>query len=665
MSSLATIPQLQLRPIAVDFVDNRLARFHHAFAQNHHAYNCKLDRYVRVSRSPPAIILAEMGKPPVKLAKMMGPPEIILSMQFWERVFPEAMRRLRMNHEEPEGRRDTLYSIRESETWDEAYDRLETCRTKYLDDKGWTKKVKREWRAFSDNIGPIQEAWKLVPDVDYITPIRGAVEFIFEAIKRASDTRQKVVQGLNKLDSMFRDIELFLIVFPTDEGVLEAGTELVVSVLAAVEKLIGFYIKSRGRKVLSSVFKGQDYEKDVVSSLYDITTKSEALRDEAMKADMSQSAKNWRAAEQRHEELRKTLNSGQIEILQRQAGLKADTEQIGDGLNSIYSLLVEYEKNQREHFGSLTVIRMQTEHNAALQKRNEELERGYSDLKHINHELQRSLTPIMGLGSKAEWRTERDDLWAVFRHFIYEDDDMKYIIEKEDRLPSHERAATERLASTPRFRQWMVSPVSKELLIQGNLTGGRQISALSVFCSTFTSTIRQRQKYISLVHFCGLHADLYHDADAGPKGMMMSFIAQLLQQWEFDTSFLHENVDVSWFKCGEDPSTEDLNGLSKWLIRQLPSDQTVFFVIDGVHNYEKDVYIEALISSTASILDTTLDEGVNATVKVLMVSPCRTVEVREGFHHDAIMLLMEEPGTSSDASSRRFAHQFSRALEIG
>ncbi|RWA08727.1 hypothetical protein EKO27_g6380 [Xylaria grammica] len=576
-----------------------------------------------------------MGKPPVKLAKMIGPPEIILSMQFWERVFPEAMRRLRMNREEPEGRRDTLYSIRDSETWDDAYDRLEACRAKYLDDKGWTKKVKREWRAFSDNIGPIQEAWKLVPDVDYITPIRGAVEFIFEAIKRASETRQKVVQGLDKLDS-----------------VLEAGTELVVSVLAAVEKLIGFYVKSRGRKVLSSVFKGQDYEKDVVSSLYDITTKSEALRDEAMKADMSQSAKNWRAAEQRHEELRKTLNNGQIEILQRQAGLKADTEQIGGGLNSIYSLLVEYEKNQREH-------------NAALQKRNEELERGYSDLKHINHELQRSLTPIMGLGSKAEWRIEQDDLWAVFRHFIYEDDDMKYIIEKEDRLPSHERAATERLASTPRFRQWMVSPASKELLIQGNLTGGRQISALSVFCSTFTSTVRRRQKYISLVHFCGLHADLYHDADAGPKGMMMSFIAQLLQQWKFDTSFLHEYVDVSWFKCGEDPSTEDLNGLSKWLIRQLPSDQTVFFVIDGVHNYEKDVYIEALISSTASILDTTLDEGVNATVKILMVSPCRTVEVREGFHHDAVMLLMEEPGASSDASSRRFEHQFARALEIG
>jgi hypothetical protein len=45
---------------------------------------------------------------------------------------------------------------------------------------------------------------------------------------------------------MFRDIELFLIIFPTEQGVFEAGTELVVSTLAAVEKLVGFYLKPRG-----------------------------------------------------------------------------------------------------------------------------------------------------------------------------------------------------------------------------------------------------------------------------------------------------------------------------------------------------------------------------------------------------------------------------------
>lgn len=50
---------------------------------------------------------------------------------------------------------------------------------------------------------------------------------------------------------------------------------------------------------MSALFKGEDYEKDVVDSLQDITSKSENLRHEATKADMSQSARNWKLAEQR------------------------------------------------------------------------------------------------------------------------------------------------------------------------------------------------------------------------------------------------------------------------------------------------------------------------------------------------------------------------------
>lgn len=47
------------------------------------------------------------------------------------------------------------------------------------------------------------------------------------------------------------------------------------------------------------MFKGDEYEADVISSLDDIMAKSESLRYEATKADMSQSAKNWRIAEHR------------------------------------------------------------------------------------------------------------------------------------------------------------------------------------------------------------------------------------------------------------------------------------------------------------------------------------------------------------------------------
>lgn len=50
---------------------------------------------------------------------------------------------------------------------------------------------------------------------------------------------------------------------------------------------------------MAALFKGDDYEKSVVNSLQDITSKSENLRHEATKADMSQSARNWKLAEHR------------------------------------------------------------------------------------------------------------------------------------------------------------------------------------------------------------------------------------------------------------------------------------------------------------------------------------------------------------------------------
>lgn len=66
-------------------------------------------------------------------------------------------------------------------------------------------------------------------------------------MKRASETRQKLLQGLDNLDSIFKDIELFLNTFPTEKNVCEAGRDLVVSVLVAAEKLIGFYLKQKGK----------------------------------------------------------------------------------------------------------------------------------------------------------------------------------------------------------------------------------------------------------------------------------------------------------------------------------------------------------------------------------------------------------------------------------
>lgn len=285
------------------------------------------------------------------------------------------------------------------------------------------------------------------------------------------------------------------------------------------------------------------------------------------------------------------------------------------------------------------------------------LEQEVTNLKYTTSNLQRALTPKVTSG----WSIKLEDLWNIFGVFAFENEDMQHIIEKNERLPFHERATTESLIAAPRFREWMVSPKSMELLVQGEFSSSsREISPFSVFCSTLGMAFRGNQKFISLIHHCGLHAD-NEDPESGPWSMMMSFIAQLLCQWDIDTSILHQHVDLSWVEYYDSPDISNLCDLFTWLVRQLPEHMTVFCVIDGIHAYERDCYVEDLVDALACILDTTLDADIRAIIKVVVTTPCRTIEVREGFHDKAVMLMTRQ-GTYVDVSPRMVQHKVSHIL---
>ncbi|KAI1214738.1 uncharacterized protein F4807DRAFT_404382 [Annulohypoxylon truncatum] len=116
---------------------------------------------------------------------------------------------------------------------------------------------------------------------------------------------------------------------------------------------------------------------------------------------------------------------------------------------------------------------------------------------------------------------------------------------------------TELLVANARFCEWMISPMPKELLIQRNLTGNCQISTQSIFCSTVLQALRENSRFISLLYFCGLHCN-YEDPYSGPRGMMMSFVARLILQWNFDTTGVDQAMDFLWDECSDEPDINDL-----------------------------------------------------------------------------------------------------------
>ncbi|KAI0896090.1 hypothetical protein F4806DRAFT_466191 [Annulohypoxylon nitens] len=640
-----TIPQLNLQPNAVDFIDSHLSNSHPAFACHFSRYDPKFDRYISLRHEPLKRMQNQRHGSRASIethldsSAVLSPPEIILSMNFWDRVLPIAMGRLKEGFDEPKNRHDSGYSIRGLGNWDQVYQTLEDCYNSYMDDNSLIKKVKKGWREFTDRIGPIQEAWRLVPDVDYLTPVRGTLEFIIDAIRRASETRQKVIHGLDNLDRLFKDIELYLALFPTDINVQEAGISLVLSALVAVEKLIGFYLKPGVKKARSALFKGDDYEKDVIGSLQDILSKSEGLRFGAEKADMLQSTRNWNVAQQRHKDLvniQETLVHNQNKLMQNQNSHSDNLTKTCQAINGVYDLMQEYERNQERRWQGI------------LNQR----------ISQINITIQRPVTPdtICGNG----WCITPDDIWDIFSLFYFEGD-IQHTIERQGSLPVHERAMTESLVANSQFRKWMVSPMSKELLIQGNLVSDRHISSQSIFCSTFLQALRGNSRFISLFYLCGLHSD-YEDPHSGPRGMMMSLIAQLVLQWDFNTTGIHQAMDFLWDEYCEEPDINDICILASWLVVQLPADITVFCIMDGINAYEKEGYLPDLVCGLACILDWTIDPRVNATIKVLVTSPCRSLEVRQGFHDDAVLVMADQLGLSGEANQRLLQHRMSRAF---
>jgi hypothetical protein len=125
------------------------------------------------------------------------PPDI-QSMAFWETVFPSAMRIFVQQNPEPDRRAGTPHSIRSSTDWDQVFQRLLTCRNEYTDDTGWQRKVRRKWRQFADNIVPAQQIWQYIPDISYITPVKGTVELLLEVIWNNYGLRRRFRQELTR-----------------------------------------------------------------------------------------------------------------------------------------------------------------------------------------------------------------------------------------------------------------------------------------------------------------------------------------------------------------------------------------------------------------------------------------------------------------------------------
>lgn len=163
------------RPLAVDFIDNRLPKYHTAFKDPPTCFDMELQQYVPISRATDTMI------PEERLRNCRRPPSAVETMQFWASIFPEAMTEFKERSPKSLIPETSLYSIRNTKTWEEVRERLLAARKAWEGPKESVGNYfKRGLQKIGENAEPAKKVLDVVKKIQYLSPVVGSLQIILD-----------------------------------------------------------------------------------------------------------------------------------------------------------------------------------------------------------------------------------------------------------------------------------------------------------------------------------------------------------------------------------------------------------------------------------------------------------------------------------------------------
>ncbi|KAL7933938.1 hypothetical protein V8C35DRAFT_322135 [Trichoderma chlorosporum] len=613
---------LDHRPASVTFIDNRLPEHHQLFADPAVHYDAAVGKYV-----------PSMAK--VDESVVFVPRPVLTNinaMKFWEDVLPKAMAELKSTAE-PDGRSKTTYSIRNKTSWNAVYESLEAAKYKYENREGAANKMREVRRKAASKIAPLEGvvkiASKVVPDTTFSTPVLGSISVLLDAVKIAARLREKVLDSFDENVSIFSDVELFLGTFPNDENIVNASVDLTVATLRGIELAIGFFISNSLIRGTKALFNNTEYEKGLVESLEMIKTKSKSLMEEALKSHIYES----HIYSQETQKLSKNVQT-MSERVDKQL------QNLGEGFNSMNQLLTEHVKEKDKML-------------EAARRKLEEAQRENHFLRAENNTL-RAYSPFQAVSSylppqaqaqimAPQWYISQHNLRQVLNVLDVDLKDLAYVADKKGQFPSKQRILSEQIVNTQPFRNWVVSPISSKLLIHWDSRLPKVIagvSPLSVFCMTMTQALRSKERFVSVVWFCGRHVEAEESGGCvGGRAMVASLIDQLLRQHTFDAHLLSSStINLAGLQEG---NLDTMMELLCYLVRQLPPTVSMFFIVDNAALFERDEFESEALQVFSILIRLSQDTSLSASVKVLFASTPGTTIIRSAFESEDLILNVE------------------------
>ncbi|KAL2799442.1 hypothetical protein BJX66DRAFT_332929 [Aspergillus keveii] len=445
------MPRVSRQPPTVDFIDQKVSKYHTMFQDPPIHYEASRDRYVsndltqpmtrRSSNTPPAAL-----DPPDPTDDTYDlPPRPadtdIKAMKFWNWLFPLAMADLVSGSVPPPTKPE--HSIRDKTNWESVYVTLEAAREEYRTEDGMRKLFRKMRRRAADRAAPAAEAARtastLAPDSPFSTPVLGAIVVILDvlpALKTTAEVRQQALTGFDGLVHLFSDVELFLGTFPRDENIKRASLSLTASTLEAIAQANYFFTTGGFMRGGNALLTGPQYGQALRQRLAQVKEKSQDLMTEASKSHIHDS----RLYSQQTQLLQKRILK-----LQRQTDDKVELTL--EGVNSIKDMLNEHLKERDIEMAKMQLqLQWQNEHIVYLESR-------------APSPFPRARTPTVD--TYVSQQALRRMLDTADIHLT----DIAVVTDTKSRLPAKERGQAEQIINRSAFKWWIVSPVSAKLLV--------------------------------------------------------------------------------------------------------------------------------------------------------------------------------------------------------
>ncbi|KAK6609850.1 hypothetical protein H4I95_02909 [Botrytis cinerea] len=546
-------------------------------------------------------------------------------------LFPEMMTNfIKKYDKEPKGRCNTKYTIRSQIDWDGVLQILIAAQAARGDARsGVTRKLKKLKEKLNAHSTKVKKLVPLIPSNTYTSPVIIVLNVMFDAMKASNTVREELLKSLDSFRDSFEVIGTYFSIYHGFPEVSKAAISLGVAILKAIEEVIGYYLQHAVFKASEALWDGEDYKKSITTSLEDITMHGKRLHLEAQRANFKEN----------HE-----THTG---VIDANNGIKQVHNELSELHTRVNEMFLDYEYLKRRH-----------DQEEALRYENMYLRVGNNSFRAIT-------PPPQGLPLPQEPHIYQGDLQrlldiplmsgALESYTEQTNQDLANALRSKHQFELAGQELPELITKSSQFRQWLVNPGSRELLIHGNRSS-EPTSPLTLFCSLLIKNLISMDRFRTVFFFCGSHTrSTHYDPYSGGASMIKSFLAQLLSQNQFDLKFLSLG-DIEQIKAN---NLEALRWLFKTLVQHLDREVTLFCIIDGIDFYcdHHGPHFEDMQLVVESCLELREATDMRATFK-LLISCSSSTELSKYARGDCFLNLTPGERTGIEFSSSRFEREF-------